>query len=371
MITDRNGQKKKINKNKNGETIKETQLRKYFHDDFNMLIVAEKYQTGFDEPLLHTMFVDKKLNGVKAVQTLSRLNRTMKGKEDTFVLDFANTQEEIKRAFQPYYEATILEGETNPNLIYKLKTQLDDFHVYQDNEVETFAKKFYQKTAPTLDILSPILKPALERYFVLEDKKKDEFKSLIHSFNRIYAFIIQVCRMFDKDIQKLYVFTKYLSKILPKNNNDKINLDDALLLEYYKLQKTSEGKITLEHQETVIPPITGGGASGRDKEKGTLTEIIDKFNKKFGTNFTEQDKVLEQLKADILKDEKIVKSAKNGDKTAFDALSDKKFNDIAINRYEENDKFFKFLFKDAENLKFIKKLLLASIYRELRDTKDE
>lgn len=369
-----NGQEwteEKINKNKNGETIKENQLRKYFHDDFNMLIVAEKYQTGFDEPLLHTMFVDKKLNGVKAVQTLSRLNRTMKGKEDTFVLDFANTQEEIKRAFQPYYEATVLESETDPNLIYKLKTQLDDFHVYQDSEVEKFAKKFYQKTAPTLDILSPILKPALERYAVLEDKKKDEFKSLLHSFNRIYSFIIQVCRMFDKDVQKLYVFTKYLSKILPKNNNDKVNLDDALLLEYYKLQKTSEGKITLEHQETVIPPITGVGTSARDKEKGTLSEIIDKFNKKFGTNFTEQDKVLEQLKADILKDEKIVKSAKNGDKTAFDALSDKKFDDIAINRYEENDKFFKFLFKDADNLKYIKKLLLASIYRELRDSKDE
>ena len=122
-----------------------------------MLIVAEKYQTGFDEPLLHTMFVDKKLSGVKAVQTLSRLNRTMRGKEDTFVLDFANEREEIQRAFQPYYEATVLEEETDPNLIYSLKRQLDDFHVYQEHEIELFAKKFYQKTIPTLDTLSPIL----------------------------------------------------------------------------------------------------------------------------------------------------------------------------------------------------------------------
>ena len=223
----------KINKTKGGEVIKENQLKKYFHDEFDMLIVAEKYQTGFDEPLLHTMFVDKKLNSVKAVQTLSRLNRTTRGKEDTFVLDFANTQEEIQRAFQPFYEATVLEDETDPNLIYTLKRQLDDFHIYQEREVEEFAKKFYQKTIPTLSILSPILKPAIERYEALEDKQKDEFKSLIHGFNRSYSFITQICRMFDKDMQKLYVFTKYLTKLLPKNNSEKINLEDALLLEYY------------------------------------------------------------------------------------------------------------------------------------------
>ena len=274
--------------------IKENQLKKYFHDDFNMLIVAEKYQTGFDEPLLHTMFVDKKLNSVKAVQTLSRLNRTTRGKEDTFVLDFANTQEEIQRAFQPYYEATVLENETDPNSIYDIKRMLEDFHVWQYSEVEAFAKKFYQKTTPTLDILSPILKPAIERYEALKDKQKDEFKSLLYSFNRIYSFIIQVCRMFDKDIQKLYVYTKYLSKLLPKNNSEKVNLDDELLLEYYKLQKTADGKITLQEQEGVVAPVSGAGSTRKDKEKDALSEIIEKFNKKFGTAFTEQDTVLAQ-----------------------------------------------------------------------------
>lgn len=366
-----NGQEwteEKINKTKDGEVIKENQLKKYFHDEFDMLIVAEKYQTGFDEPLLHTMFVDKKLNGVKAVQTLSRLNRTMRGKEDTFVLDFANTQEEIQRSFQPYYEATVLEDETDPNLIYTLKRQLDDFHVYQEREVEEFAKKFYQKTIPTLSILSPILKPAVERYEALEDKQKDEFKSLIHGFNRSYSFITQICRMFDKDMQKLYVFTKYLTKLLPKNNSEKINLEDALLLEYYKLQKTAEGNITLEKTEGVVPGIKGGAGSGsKEKEKGSLSEILDKFNKKFGTTFTEQDKVLAQLKADMMKNEQMANSAKLGDKTAFKTLYDKQFNDIAINRYEENDSFFKGLFENADKLKFIKELLLADVYNELRN----
>lgn len=366
-----NGQEwteEKINKTKDGEVIKENQLKKYFHDEFDMLIVAEKYQTGFDEPLLHTMFVDKKLNGVKAVQTLSRLNRTMRGKEDTFVLDFANTQEEIQRSFQPYYEATVLEDETDPNLIYTLKRQLDDFHVYQEREVEEFAKKFYQKTIPTLSILLPILKPAVERYEALEDKQKDEFKSLIHGFNRSYSFITQICRMFDKDMQKLYVFTKYLTKLLPKNNSEKINLEDALLLEYYKLQKTAEGNITLEKTEGVVPGIKGGAGSGsKEKEKGSLSEILDKFNKKFGTTFTEQDKVLAQLKADMMKNEQMANSAKSGDKTAFKTLYDKQFNDIAINRYEENDSFFKGLFENADKLKFIKELLLADVYNELRN----
>lgn len=358
----------KINKTKDGEVIKENQLKKYFHDEFDMLIVAEKYQTGFDEPLLHTMFVDKKLNSVKAVQTLSRLNRTTRGKEDTFVLDFANTQEEIQRAFQPFYEATVLEDETDPNLIYTLKRQLDDFHVYQEREVEEFAKKFYQKTIPTLSMLSPILKPAVERYEALEDKQKDEFKSLIHGFNRSYSFITQICRMFDKDMQKLYVFTKYLTKLLPKNNSEKINLEDALLLEYYKLQKTAEGNITLEKTEGVVPGIKGGaGLGSKEKEKGSLSEILDKFNKKFGTTFTEQDKVLAQLKADMMKNEQMANSAKSGDKTAFKTLYDKQFNDIAINRYEENDSFFKGLFENADKLKFIKELLLADVYNELRN----
>lgn len=364
----------KINKNKNGETIKESQLKDYFKNEFDMLIVAEKYQTGFDEPLLHTMFVDKKLNGVKAVQTLSRLNRTMRGKEDTFVLDFANEREEIQRAFQPYYEATVLEEETDPNLIYSLKRQLDDFHVYQEHEIELFAKKFYQKTIPTLDTLSPILTPALERYEILEDKKKDEFKSLLHAFNRTYAFIIQVTRMFDKDIQKLYIFTKYLAKLLPKNNEEKVNLDDELLLEYYKLQKTSEGKITLDNSEGIIPPVKDGGVVSKNKEKDSLSEIIDKFNKKFGTEFSKLDKVMSDFKEDIMKDEQISNAGKKGDKTAFNTLYEKKFTDIAMTRYDESmkasketDDFFKGLFENADKFKFFKELLLTEVYKELRN----
>lgn len=359
----------KINKNKKGETIKEDQLKQYFRNEFNMLIVAEKYQTGFDEPLLHTMFVDKVLGGVKAVQTLSRLNRTMRGKEDTFVLDFVNKQEDIKKAFQPYYEGTTLEKETDPNLIYTLKRKLEDFHVYQDQEVENFANKFYQKNVPSLGTLSPILLPATQRYDALEEDKKEEFKSALYAFVRTYSFIIQICRMFDKDMQKLYVYTKYLLKLLPKDNTEKVNLNDALVLEYYKLQKTSDGKITLEEGEGgALAPIGEESGRGRDKEKSLLSEILEKFNKKFATQFTEQDKVLAQLKADMKQNVNIVQSAQKGDRTLFDALYDKQFRNVVMERYEQNDEFFQTLFKDEEKLNFIKKMLLDDLYNELRNS---
>ncbi len=359
----------KINKNKKGETIKEGQLKQYFRNEFNMLIVAEKYQTGFDEPLLQTMFVDKVLGGVKAVQTLSRLNRTMRGKEDTFVLDFVNKQEDIKKAFQPYYEGTTLEKETDPNLIYTLKRKLEDFHVYQDQEVENFANKFYQKNVPSLGTLSPILLPATQRYDALEEEKKEEFKSALYAFVRTYSFIIQVCRMFDKDMQKLYVYAKYLLKLLPKDNTEKVNLNDALVLEYYKLQKTSDGKITLEEGEGgALEPIGEETGGARDKEKSPLSEILEKFNKKFATQFTEQDKVLAQLKADMKQNANIVQSAQKGDRTLFDALYDKQFRNVVMERYEQNDEFFQTLFKDEEKLNFIKKMLLDDLYNELRNS---
>jgi type I restriction enzyme R subunit len=175
--------------------------------------------------------------------------------------------------------------------------------------------------------------------------------------------------MFDKDMQKLYVYTKFLSKVLPKDNIEKVNLNDALVLEYYKLQKTAEGNITLDQTEGVIPPVDGAGGSGRQKEKDPLSEIIEKFNKKFGTEFTEQDKVLEQLKLDIMKDEKMANCAKTGDKTAFEALYEKQFVDIAMNRYEQNDNFFKALFENPDRLKYVKELLFFNIFNELRNKK--
>ena len=196
------------------KTIKEKALPETFHaDDYGILVVAEKYQTGFDEPLLHTMFVDKKLSGVKAVQTLSRLNRTTRGKVDTFVLDFVNSAEDIKASFEPFYEETVLLEETDPNVVYDMKNTLDDFRVYQKSEVDKFADIFYQnenQSAGDLGKLQGQLRPAIDRYEVLEVEKQDIFKSTLASFNRVYAYITQVCRLFDKDIHRFSIYSKFL-----------------------------------------------------------------------------------------------------------------------------------------------------------------
>ncbi|MEN6565596.1 MAG: type I restriction endonuclease [Veillonellales bacterium] len=358
----------KINIDTQGNHIKESQLKKCFNSpDFNMLIVAEKYQTGFDEPLLHTMFVDKKLSGVKAVQTLSRLNRTMKGKDDTFVLDFVNTAEDMQKSFQPYYEATVLEAETDPNVIYDLKNILDGYQIYQPSEIERFAKIYYspdQKNAQA--DLTGCIKPALDRFAIKANQEKDDFKSYLARFIRVYSFIIQVCRMFDKDIQKFFVYAKLLGKCLPKGENERVEIKDKVILEYYKLEKSFAGSVILETTEGYLGNITGG-TSGKEKEKDSLSTIIDKMNERFGTQFSEQDKVLEQMKADFAKDDKLANAAKANDKSLFRYLYEQKFQDVAVNRYEENDKFFMGLFGDEAKMKFVMDMMSDVIFRELRE----
>lgn len=363
----------KLNKTKDGETIKEKALPAAFHtDEFGMLIVAEKYQTGFDEPLLHTMFVDKKLSGVKAVQTLSRLNRTTKGKQDTFVLDFVNSADDIKKSFEPYYEETVLEEETDPNVVYDIKGTLDEYRVYQETEIEAFAKIFYSgKTQQYADEgkLKAKLQPAIDRYNALDDEKKDLFKGTLARFNRIYAFITQVCRMFDKDIHKFSVYAKFLYKFLPKGGGTKVDVDDKVLLEYYKLEKEFEGNIELEPAREGFRPISGE-AGRREEKKDPLTVIIDKINLAFGTNFTEMDKVLLQIENDYVADPKWQGYAKSNDYKTFLMLLEKDFIEMAAARYEQNEAFFVKLFSEPEMMKQISETLAPLIYERLKRRKE-
>ncbi len=358
----------KLNKTADGKTIKENQLPKYFEsDEFNVLIVAEKYQTGFDEPHLHTMFVDKKLSGVKAVQTLSRLNRTMPGKEDTFVLDFVNNADEIEKSFEPYYRATILSKEADPNLIYNLKNKLDDYHLWQQSEIELFANIYY-KTAeqeiPDLGKLASSLQPALDRFAAKDSKEQDDIKTGLGRFVRLYSFITQVCRMFDKEIQKFSVYAKFLLKLLPKGRIEKILIDDKILLDKYKLTKDFEGSILLKDSPELSPPE--GNIGGKGKISEPLSVIIRKINERFGTSFTEMDKVLEQLTQDFMADERLVDLARNNPQSTFEKIFEQQFKDIAALRYEQNDEFFIRMFKDEEFMNEVIKQMLPEIYRRLR-----
>ena len=360
----------KLNTTKTGETIKEKALPAAFHtDEYGMLIVAEKYQTGFDEPLLHTMFVDKKLSGVKAVQTLSRLNRTMRGKVDTFVLDFVNSAEDIRKAFEPYYEETVLEEETDPNVIYDLKNTLDEFRVYQQLEIDRFAEIFYtdkEQGQGDLGKLQGTIRPALDRFEALEEEKQELFKSTLARFNRIYAFITQVCRLFDKEIHKFSVYAKFLYTMLPKGGRDKVYVDDKVLLEYYRLEKDFEGGIQLESTPEGFRPITGE-AGRREKQRDPLTVIIDKINEKYGTNFTEMDKVLLQMENDYAAQDKWHSYAQNNDRKTFMLLFEKDFPNMAAARYEQNDSFFVKLFSDPDMMRQVMETVGTVLYERLRE----
>ena len=362
-----------MNKTKSGEPIKEKALPAAFRtDDYGVLVVAEKYQTGFDEPLLHTMFVDKKLSGVKAVQTLSRLNRTAPGKNDTFVLDFVNSAEDIKKSFEPYYEETVLLEETDPNVIYDMKNTLDDFRVYQDCEVEKFADIFYsneEQIAGDLGKLQGVFNPAIDRYRALDAEKQDLFKSTLAMFNRVYSYVTQVCRLFDKNIHKFSMYAKFLYMLLPKKTwTEKIDIDDKILLEYYKLEKSFEGSIPLEGTEGGLVPVSGE-AGHRERKKDPLTVIIQKINEKYGTAFTEMDKVLLQMENDYANQEKWQSYAQNNDRATFMLLFEKDFPNMAAERYEQNDDFFKRLFADPEMMKQVMDTVGAVLYERLRKRK--
>lgn len=359
----------KLNKTLNGETIKEKVLPKVFHsEDFSILIVAEKYQTGFDEPLLHTMFVDKRLTGVKAVQTLSRLNRTTRGKNDTFVLDFVNSADDIKRSFEPYYEASILENETDPNTIYELQNTLEEYHVIHETEVERFCELFFsdkEQKEGDMGRLQALLAPAVERYQALNDDKQDLFKSTLARFIRIYSFITQVHRLYDKSIHMYSTYTKFLLKLLPKKSGEKVDLDDKIFLEYYKLTKTFDGSITLESTEEGFKPVTGD--AGRvERKKEPLTVLIEQINAKWGTNFTEMDKVIEQLRNDMAKDDKW-KGYAQSDRETFLRLFEIDFGKIVVDRFDQNNQFFKLLLENEEVRKNTAQTLGSMMYEQFRN----
>ena len=363
-----------LNMDKEGNHVSEKQLPSKFHDDFNVLIVAEKYQTGFDEPLLHTMFVDKKLNGVKAVQTLSRLNRICKGKTDTFVLDFVNTADEIRDAFLPYYTETSLDEELNVDLIYKTQSQLRDYRLYNDDDIEKFIKinfKSGKQNSTDLGKMTSLLKPIVNRYMDLNEDDRYKFLRTIRNFNKWYSYIIQITRMFDKDLHKEYSFTSYLQKLLPRNKVADVDLEGKLKLEFYKLEETFKGDITLNPsiEDTELVNVKNIDAGDKKEEDELLENIIRKINERFEGKFTEGDRVIvETIYNKCLKDNvKLKKQAKNNDSEVFEkTIFPKVFDKVAQECYMEQMKAFSKLFEDKEFYISVMKSIAKEAYKDLR-----
>ncbi|SDL52903.1 type I restriction endonuclease subunit R [Halarsenatibacter silvermanii] len=350
--------------------------RKFKTDQYQVLIVAEKYQTGFDEPLLHTMFVDKKLSGLKAVQTLSRLNRTCEGKHDTFVLDFVNDAEDIQKAFKPYYEQTMMEETTDPNLIIDLKYKLDDYQIYWQSEVEQFNKVFFKpkKKQNTEDqsLLNSYIDSAVKRYREKQPEEKQEFKSTLSTFVRQYSFIMQIYDMHDTELHKLYNYGKFLLKKLPKDRDiSRVKLDNEVTLEYYRIEQTNSGDFSLGEGETEYISGTTDAGTGdqQEEEKESLSEIIKIFNEHFGTDFTEADKLfVDQIEEDMLADERLEIQAKNNSKDNFKYAFKDAFEDKAHKRMDQNQEIFIKMMNDDDFQKAIINYLFDRVYDELSET---
>ncbi len=271
----------------------EAQTAKTFEQpEIRFLIVANKFQTGFDQPLLHTMYVDKKLGGVNAVQTLSRLNRTHPEKKGTLVLDFANESDEIKAAFEPYYETTLLSEATDPNLLYEIQTRLGAFPVYGEADVHAFAKVYFDPRAAQ-DRLYAVLAPVVERFGELSDEEQRDFRGQLTDYVRLYAFLAQVLTFADADLEKLYVFARHLRRLLPADRAElpregQQNID----MESYRIQQTGSGRIALERRPGVLEPVsTKQGHGVTPEELETLSRIIAELNERFGLNLGPEHRV--------------------------------------------------------------------------------
>ena len=273
--------------------LPETQTARTFEaPDCRFLIVANKFQTGFDQPMLQAMYVDKKLGGVNAVQTLSRLNRTHPEKQGTMVLDFANEAEDIRSAFEPYYETTLLSEATDPNLLYEIQTRLGAFPVFAEADVDGFAKVYFDRKV-TQDRLYAVLAPVVERFRDLHEDERHEFRGQLTDYVRLYAFLAQVLTFADADLEKLYVFARHLRRLLPVDRAElPIEVQQNIDMESYRIQQTGSGRIALERKAGVLDPMGTKDVHGpQAEEMETLSRIIAELNERFGVQLGPEHRI--------------------------------------------------------------------------------
>ena len=360
-----------MNVDSNGNRAKGSQTKSVFHDEGDILIVAEKYQTGFDEPLLHTMIVDKELRDVKAVQTLSRLNRTYPGKVDTYVLDFVNDVDRIRKAFQQFYQETSLDEEINFDLIYTTQKILRNFKVYTDADIEAVSQIYFdpdvRKANATQGKISNILKPVADKYNQLNQEQRYQFRREVRAFVKWYNYISQITRMFDKELHKEYILCSYLAKLLPSDKTQTFDLDNHVKLEYYRLEKTYEEAIELEATSGSWKPTQPKRAGGQKDRLGPLDEIIARINEEFFGDFSDADRVMvDTLYTKMRQDAKVKKAAKSNDRQVYErSIFPGIFDTTAQQAYMENTEAYEQLFLDAEKYRIIQQALAERLYREL------
>ncbi|MBF0126784.1 MAG: type I restriction endonuclease subunit R, partial [Magnetococcales bacterium] len=341
-----------------------------------VLLVAEKYQTGFDQPLLHTMYVDKRLAGIQAVQTLSRLNRTHPLKEDTFVLDFVNERDEIREAFKVYYEGAEMGEEVDPARMYEIKGELDASGIYLPEEIERFCAVYFKpkqrQSVSDHQAMNSALDPAVSRFTVLQQENEDESELLrgkIQAFRNLYSFLSQIIPYQDSDLEKLYVFLRHLAAKLPKRRSGpSYQFDDEVRLEYYRIQKISEGSISLHEGDSrrLDGPTEVGSGVARE-EPVPLSRLIDVVNERFGTDFNQADQLFfDQIVADALADDGLRQAAEVNPEDKFELVFKNLLEALFVERMDQNEEIFARFMNDKSFQKVVTAWLSSEAYRKLK-----
>lgn len=353
--------------------FKESELPERFEGaEYRILLVADKYQTGFDQPLLHTMYVNKRLDGIQAIQTLSRLNRTAKGKEDTFVLDFVNDAEDIQKAFQPYFEDTTVGEEADVHQLYQLQHDLAERQVYYAQEVDQLCEVFFRarRALSKADngLLYSIVDKAAPRFEALPEDQREEFRGKVGGFRALYGFLSQVIPFQDTDLEKLFTYLRFLEARLPANGAPAYDFGEDVQLKYYRLQKISEGRITLEDsQQGELKGPTAVGTGRAQSPEVELSTVIDLVNDRFGTAFSKGDElVFEQAKRDAVADAGLQQASTVNELDTWRFLFDRKYEDLLIDRLQRNPEIVSWALSDPERLKMIRDLYAAEVYDACR-----
>lgn len=352
----------------------ESQLpNKFATDEYQVLVVAEKYQTGFDQPLLHTMYVDKKLDGVKAVQTLSRLNRTHPDKEDTFVLDFVNTADDMAHAFKPFWERTWAEP-TDPDLLSNLKSRLMLSGVLDPEEMDATVNAFLVDDSKTSGAINAGTALAVDRYIRLDsDDDREDFRTALRDYTRLYAFLSHIMAFNSVDHERLYIYGRLLMAYLPSSKEDPIpDLNGAADLTHLRFEKGSVESASLVTVTDDESEVTGHQTGGRGKEYdstiGRLSDVIHVLNDRFGLNLTEADQLFfEQAEEAAMEDRKVQAVVEGGnDETQFRAFFAKQLEKVMLDRHSSNDLLLAMFLDKPEFREFMTDELGSRVYERLR-----
>ena len=358
-----------MNHTKDGKSVKETQTKSVFHTEGSILVVADKYQTGFDEPLLHTMVVDKKLRSVKAVQTLSRVNRICPLKTDTFVLDFVNADEEIREAFQPFFQQTELVDEINVDLVFGKLSEIQAYGLYTKLDVENVVALHFAdggtKAASTQGKIVSAFTNVQKKYQVLEPKSRALFRRQVRAFVRWYNYMCQIVRVFDGETAKEHIFLSYLQHLLPADPHETFALEDSVQLQYYKLKETFTGAIKLQEKNVGYEAPQPKRPAGMEQKKDELQAIIDAINAEYTGEFTEQDKVIMEMIIPILMESKKLQGAAlSQTPQMYRQCFSGEMEQATLVAYRQNDEAFKKLLENKEKYEVLESVLAQYTLQE-------